>query len=269
MSDVVIRTDLLPEESSRSAVSWGAIAAGGVAAAAFSLFLVELVAGLGLVMVSPWSGSGVSATTLSVAGGIALVLMAVMASALGGFITGRLRTRWVGIHTDETYFRDTAHGLLAWAFATIITATVLASAAGALVGNVTLGAASNPALVPDRNSYYVDTLFRSDRPVASNPGVTEQTNGEVSRLLARALTPGSALTANDRTRIAQLVAARTGLSQAEAEQRVDAVINQAKAAADEARKAAAKLAFWMAASLLAGALAAAIGALEGGRERDA
>jgi hypothetical protein len=220
-------------------------------------------------MVSPWSGSGVSGTTLSVAGGIALVLMAVMASALGGFITGRLRTRWVGIHTDETYFRDTAHGLLAWAFATIITATVLASAAGAIISNVTLGDASNPSLVSDRNGYYVDMLFRSDRPVAANPGVTDQTNGEVSRLLTRGLAPGADLTANDRTRVGQLVAARTGLSQVEAEQRVGAVITQAKVAADEARKAAAKLAFWMAASLLAGALAAAIGAVEGGRERDA
>ena len=97
MSDVVaIQTGILPEKSSKSAVSWGAIAAGGILSAAFTLFLVELVAGLGLVMVSPWSKPGASASTLSVAGGIGLVLMAVMASALGGFIAGRLRTRWVG-----------------------------------------------------------------------------------------------------------------------------------------------------------------------------
>lgn len=270
MADVVaIQTDHFPEESSKSAVSWGAILAGGVAAAAFSLFLAELVAGLGLVMVSPWSGSGVSAGTLSVGGGIGLIMMAVMASALGGFITGRLRTRWVGIHTDETYFRDSAHGLLAWAVGTILTATVLATAGGAIVGSVTLGAASNPALAPDRNSYYVDSLFRSTQPVASSQGVTETTNGEVSRLMARDLAPGSDFTSDDRARIAQLVAARTGLSQQEAQQRVDQVITQAKAATDQARRAAAKLAFWMAAALLAGALASAIGALEGGRERDA
>src|ERR1044071_7948787 len=114
MSDIVA-IQAVPEESSKSAVSWGASLAGGVAAAAFTLFLVEFVAGLGLVMVSPWSNTGASATTLSVAGGIALVLMAVMASALVGYIAGRLRIRWVGIYTDETYFRDTAHGLLAWA----------------------------------------------------------------------------------------------------------------------------------------------------------
>jgi len=70
---------------------------------------------------------GASGTTLHLAGGIALVLMAVMASALGGYLAARLRTKWVGIHTDEVYFRDSAHGLLAWASATIITASVLAN----------------------------------------------------------------------------------------------------------------------------------------------
>lgn len=270
MADVVaIRTDVVPEdESSRSAVSWGAILAGGVAAAAFTLFLVQLVAGLGLVMVSPWSNQGASATTLSIAGGIALILMAVMASALGGFIAGRLRTRWVGLHTDETYFRDSAHGFMAWAVGTILVATVLASAAGLMVGSVAGGAASNPNVGSDRNGYFVDMLFRSAQPVSAAPAVVETTNAEATRLFARAV-PGSDFTAGDRTRLAQLVAARSGLSQQEAEQRVDQTIAQAKEAADKARRAAAKMAFWIAASLLAGALAGALGAIEGGRERDA
>lgn len=258
------------DESSKSAVSWAAIAAGGVAACAFSLFLAELVAGLGLVAVSPWSGRGVSGTTLHVAGGIGLILMAVMASALGGYIAGRLRTKWVGIHGDETYFRDTAHGLLAWAFATVLTAAVLAAATTSIVSSVTQGAtqgaAANAGPGANSNAYYVDTLFRSDRPAADG---NQAGTPEASRLLARAVTPGSSLAAGDRARLAQLVATRTGLSQQEAEQRVDAVINQAKAAADEARKAAAKIALWMAAALLAGALSASIAAVEGGRERDA
>ena len=261
-----------PKKSSRSAVSWGAILAGGVASAAFTLFLVELVAGLGLVMVSPWSNQGASATTLSVAGGIGVILMAVMASALGGYVAGRLRTRWVGLKTDEVYFRDVAHGFLAWAVGTIILATVLASAAGTILSSVTQGASSNPALVPDRNAYYVDSLFRTERPPAAPAAgaatTNDQSNSEASRLFARAVTPGTELTSNDRTRMAQLVSARTGLSQQEAEQRVDQVVTQAKAAADQARRAAAKMAFWIAASLLAGALAGCIGSLEGGRERD-
>jgi hypothetical protein len=267
-----VDTTVIPNESHKSAVSWPAIAAGAVAACAFSLFLAQLVAGLGLVVVSPWSGQGASATTLHIGGGIALILMAVMASALGGFIAGRLRTKWVGIHSDETYFRDTAHGVLAWAFATILTASVLASAGTAIVSSIaqgaTQGAAANAGPTAGNNAYYVDTLFRSDRPAPDGNNQTAGV-GEASRILARAVTPGSTLAAGDRARLAQLVAMRTGLSQQEAEQRVDAVINQAKSAADDARKAAAKLALWMAAALLAGGLAAGLGAVEGGRERDA
>lgn len=263
-----VDTVIIPEESSVSAVSWSAIAAGAVVSAAFTLFLLHLVTGLGLVSVSPWSGSGASASTISVAGGIALVLTAVMASALAGYLAARLRTRWVGIHTDEVYFRDSAHGLLAWAFATIISATVLASAAGGIASSVMQGATSNPALVPDRNAYLVDTLFRSDRPATGEQGNVQAANGEVSRILARGLAPGADFTPADRTRVAQLVSARTGLSQADAEQRVTAAINQAKAAADEARKAAAKLAFWFAAALLAGGLSAGLAGVEGGRLRD-
>jgi len=266
-----VEATVIPNESSKSAVSWAAIAAGAVAACAFSLFLSQLVAGLGLVAVSPWSGQGASATTLHVGGGIALILMAVMASALGGFIAGRLRTRWVGIHVDETYFRDTAHGVLAWAFATILTASVLASAGTAILSSITQGAtqgaAANAGPAASSNAYYVDTLFRSDRPAPE--GNQNAGTPEASRLLARAVTPGSDLAAGDRARLAQLVAQRTGLSQQEAQQRVDAVISQAKSAADDARKAAAKLALWMAAALLAGGLAAGIAAVEAGRERDA
>jgi hypothetical protein len=261
-------TVIIPEESSVSAVSWSAVAAGAVVSAAFSLFLLHLVAGLGLVSVSPWQGSGASTTTLHVGGGIGLVLIAVMASALGGYLAARLRTRWVGIHTDEVYFRDSAHGVLAWAFATIISATVLVSAAGGIAGSVMQGATSNPALVPDRNAYLVDTPFRSDRPATGDQASLQQANGEASRILARGLAPAGEFTPADRTRVAQLVSQRTGLPQAEAEQRVNATITQAKAAADEARKAAAKLAFWFAAALLAGALSAGLGGVEGGRLRD-
>ncbi len=264
-----VEATVIPNESHRSAVSWAAIAAGAVAACAFSLFLSHLLAGLGLLAVSPWPGSGVSATTFKVSSGIALLAMAVMASALGGYLAGRLRTRWVGIHGDETYFRDTAHGLATWAFATILTASVLASAAAGLASSVTQGVtagATANASTSGRNDYYTDLLFRSDK-LAQNDN--QAGIPEASRLLTRAVTPGVDLAATDRARLAQLVAMRTGITQQEAEQRVDAVVNQARAAADDARKAAAKLALWLAAALLAGGLAAGIGAVEGGRERDA
>src|ERR1041385_5589821 len=113
-------------ESSISATSWGAIAAGGVGAAAFSIFLHEPGVGIGLSFLNPW-GSAPSGTTISIAAGVSLCLISIMASALGGFLAGRLRTRWVGLHSDETYFRDSAHGFLAWASAPVLPALVLAS----------------------------------------------------------------------------------------------------------------------------------------------
>ena len=100
-------------------VSWAAIAAGAVAAAALSLLLVAFGAGLGLSAVSPWSDSGVSASTFSIGTGIYLCIVAVMSSAIGGYLAGRMRTKISGLHTNEVFFRDTAHGFLAWAFATL------------------------------------------------------------------------------------------------------------------------------------------------------
>ena len=258
----------IPDESQTSAVSWGAIAAGGIATAGFSLFLFQLGTGIGLSVANPWASSPPSGTTISVAAGISLCLISIMASALGGFLAGRLRTRWVGLHSDETYFRDSAHGFLAWAFATVLTALVVGIAATSFVGGAAKGAASNPALVPD-TSYYTDMLFRSDNPTAppASPGA-QASNDEVGRIVSRALTSSGGLSPADRTYVAQRIAARTGLPQDQAERRVDEVITQAKNAADQARKAAAKLAFWMAGAMLAGALAAAFAAAEGGRERD-
>jgi len=255
-------------ESWTSATSWGAIAAGGVAAAGFSLFLFELGTGIGLSSVSPWTNSAPSGTTLSIAAGVSLCLISIMASALGGFIAGRLRTRWVGLHGDETYFRDSAHGFLAWAFATVLMALVAALAGASLIGGAAKGAASNPTLAPD-TSYYTDMLFRSDNPTAppASPGA-QASNDEVGRIVSRSLTSSGGLAPADRTYVAQRVAARTGLPQDQAERRVDEVITQAKNAADQARRAGAKLAFWMAGAMLAGALAAAFAAAEGGRERD-
>ena len=65
-----------------------------------------------------------------------------------------------------------------------------------------------------------------------------------------------------------MVAERAGISQSEAEQRVSAAIDQAKATVDRARKAAAQLALWLTASLLVGAVSASLAAIEGGALRD-
>ncbi|WP_305805154.1 hypothetical protein [Stenotrophomonas sp. YIM B06876] len=176
-----------------SAVSWGAIVAGAMAAAAMSLILLILGLGLGLSSVSPWSFEGVSAETFGWSSIAWLTFTAIAASALGGYIAGRMRTRWVGIHGDETYFRDTAHGFVAWAVATLLTAGLLTSAiggilgAGAKVAGATAGAAVTATGAAAATSaassvtesqhgdlqYWVDSLFRA--PAAAEPAPTTPT----------------------------------------------------------------------------------------------
>src|SRR6202167_226504 len=157
-------------EANSSGVSWAAIIAGGFVTAALSLILLALGAGLGLSSVSFWSNVGASSSTIGKAAIVWLILMQVMSSSMGGYLAGRLRTKWATIHTDEVYFRDTAHGFLAWAVALVVTAAFFTSAAGAMVG--TAAAAANGAGVgasaqadarqSDTHGYFVDRLFRAD-----------------------------------------------------------------------------------------------------------
>lgn len=268
------RTDDLRLVEASGGVSWGSIAAGAVVAAATTLILLALGSGLGLSSISPWSGSGVSATTFKVGTGIYLVIVAVMSSAIGGYLAARLRSKWVGIHANEAFFRDSAHGLVAWAFATIITATVLAHATASIVGGAasTVGpAAAQGAASINPSQIYVDRLFRNDsgmQPNNANAAQGEAARAEVLRLWTSDFREGSDITANNRTYLARLVSAQTGLSQADAEKRVNDTVTEAKAAADRARSAAAKLAFFVTAMLLFGAFAASLAAVEGGQLRD-
>jgi len=268
------RTSDVGVVESGGGVSWASIAAGAVVAAATTLILLALGAGLGLSSISPWSGSGVSAGTFTIGTGIYLLIVAVMSSAIGGYLAARLRTRWVGIHTNEAFFRDTAHGLIAWAFATILSATVLAGAATSLVGGLASGlapAAAQGAASINPSQIYVDRLFRNEGgtpPNNANAAQGDAARAEVLRLWTSDFRDGGDITANNRTYLARLISAQTGLSQADAEKRVNDTVTEAKAAADRARSAAAKLAFWIAAMLLFGAFAATLAAVEGGQLRD-
>jgi hypothetical protein len=258
------------EESTASAVSWAAVAAGAVAGTALTLVLVAFGAGMGFSAVSPWSNAGPSATTFKVGTGIYLCVAAMLASTLGGYLAGRLRTKWTGLHTDEVIFRDTAHGFLAWAFATVVTAALLGSATSSIVGGAASGAvqtAGSAAQAGGGNAYFVDALFRSDAPATQTPGDAAAQRAEGGRIFAKALRDGS-LSAQDRSYLAKLVAARTGLSQADAEKRMDEVAVSARQALDAARRAAAQLALWLAASMFIGAFAASLAAIEGGQLRD-
>src|ERR1700712_3183018 len=120
-------------EASSSAVSWAAIVAGAFAALALSVVLTSLGAGLGLTTISAWPNSGASATTFTISACIGLIVVQWLSSALGGFITGRLRTKWTGLHTHEVFFRDTAHGFLSWALTTIVGTVLLAAATSSVV----------------------------------------------------------------------------------------------------------------------------------------
>ena len=251
-----------------SAVSWGSIAAGAAAAASLSLILLILGVGLGLSSVSPWAQDGVSATTIGVSTILWLTLTQLLASAMGGYLSGRLRTKWTDVHNDEVYFRDTAHGFLAWAVASLATAALLTSVIGSILsggvqagvsvaggvastaGAAVSGAAAS-ARMPQGNDggpmgYFVDALFRRDAtaaaagaaPVAgiaglaAATGANERTAGNDTVEVTRIFMHGSRtepLPTDDIRYVGQLVVQRTGLSQQDAEKRVADIYAKAQA----------------------------------------
>jgi hypothetical protein len=254
-----------------SGLSWGAVIAGAFVAAALSLILLALGAGLGLSAVSPWSNIGASASTLGKGAILWLIVIEILASAMGGYLAGRLRTKWARIHTDEVYFRDTAHGFLAWCVSLVITAAFLTSAATSMVGRATpSGAATSSArgassASVDPNEYLTDVLLRSNAPNA-NPN-DASVRSEVGLIFANALRQEE-LPAADKTYLAHLVAARTGLSEPEADKRVSDVFAADQQAVDAARKAVAHSLLWIFVALLIGAFCASLAATFGGAQRD-
>ncbi len=256
-------------EAQSSGVAWGAVIGGAFVAAALYLILLALGAGLGLSAVSPWSNNGASASTISGMAIVWLVIIEIIASGMGGYLTGRLRTKWAAIHTDEVYFRDTANGFLAWAVALVLSVTLLASAATTMLAGVApLGAdegAGIAASTMDANAYFVDTLFRSDHIDAEQRDPAAQ--AEAARILTNALRQDQ-ISAADQRYLAQLTAAKTGISLPDADQRVADMIANARLAADTARKATAHLLLWFVVSLLTGAFSASYAATIGGRQRD-
>lgn len=278
----------------RSGVSWGAIFAGAAGAAALSLILILLGIGLGFSAVSPWTDQGVSAKGLGISAILWLAITQLIASGLGGYLAGRLRVKWGSLHGDEVFFRDTAHGFLAWAVATLLTAALVVSSAGGVLGGGAqasasvasgaanaLGTTASGAIAnngsDDDHGYFVDALLRDDRSVAVS---NDAAYGVVARIFGKTLAQGGQLDPADRTYLAQVVAQRTDLTQAEAEQRVDEVFGKArqavedakqtaKEAADTASKVAAWTSLWMFIALLCGAFFASLCATYGGRRRDA
>ena len=301
------RTENLAIGDVHSAASWGAILSGATANIAITLILIAFGIGVGFTVISPWADQGISATAFTISAGIYLVAVAMLASTIGGYLAGRLRSRWEGVHEHERYFRDSAHGFLTWALAMVVSAAVLggafthviAGASGGLVpaaGLAAQGAQSSPT------DLYIDQLLRTDPAgspaeqagqATSPTPQTEQTatplqggqiagasaaprggpnagsnRAEISRILTPTLRKGGTLSSADRAYLAKVVSARTGMTPTDAQKRVDDVVTQAKSAADTARKSAAAFALWLVVSMLAGALSASLAAIEGGNLRN-
>ncbi|MBY5336295.1 hypothetical protein [Rhizobium leguminosarum] len=274
-----------PVESSNSAMTWGPIFGGAAAAIGVTLILLLLGSGVGLTMVSPWSGQSSSLGTVGVTAAIWLVVVQWLSSGLGGYITGRLRTKWAAVHTDEVFFRDTAHGFISWALATIFVAGFLASSLTSLAGAgaqavgsaataAGTAAASTASTADLPTAYFTDALLRPEQARAGATSDDTAATAEVSRILLNGAAAGQ-IPDDDKAYLATIVSARTGLSEADARTRVDTVLKRiddakvaAQKAADEARKAASTTALLGALSLLIGAFIAAAAAAFGGSQRD-
>ena len=255
-------------EANSSGISWPSVIGGAFTAAALSLILLTLGTGLGFSSVSPWSNLGASASTVKAGAIIWLILAQIIAFAMGGYLAGRLRTKWVDLHTDEVYFRDTAHGLLVWAVGIVLMAAFLASAAAMFAGRAaqrTESAQGADASVLTPNEYLIDTLFRSAGSMTDMNAISMR--AEADRIFAHALKEGS-MSQADNAYLARLISARTGLNQAEAQQRVNDAFAQAQAAAETARKGIAHVSLWLFVALLSGAFCASFAGTIGGRQRD-
>ncbi|MBN9082702.1 MAG: hypothetical protein BGP04_00760 [Rhizobiales bacterium 62-17] len=254
MSDVVSQRAI-----SASAVSWPAVFAGAAAATAFALVLLTLGTGLGLSAVSPWGGS-VKGSTLGYLAIAWLLAVQLFAFGLGGYIAGRLRTRWLTVDRNESYFRDTAHGLLVWCVGTIVSACL---AATILSSALSTTASTASSAVTNGAQYFVDVLLRSDQ----QSGDPDAARKEIGLIFGRML-DNSEVTDNDRSYAAQVIARQTGISQTDAEQRLSQTADRAKSALEATRKLALYASLWVFVALLIGAFSASYMATVGGEARD-
>lgn len=248
------------DEASSAGVSWPAVFAGAFATGVAFLVLMVLGAGVGLSAVSPWPNAGSNVSRASVGAIVWLIFVQIAASALGGYLAGRLRTKWVSLHTHEVFFRDTAHGFISWAVAVVISTLLFAGFAGSLVRDGAATSAENRG-----NGYFVDMLFRTDHPAAVR--TDQPLRNEAALILANSLGRPD-MSRDDQGYLANLVAAATGLSQPEAEQRVSQTVAAEREAADAARKAVAHSLYWLFVAFLIGAFCASYAATIGGRQRD-
>src|SRR5262249_44835852 len=250
-----------------SYIQWSPIVVGAFAAAALAFVMQSFAGAIGLAVSSTaptWRAASLALVALS---GLYLILAALISSAVGGYVAGRMRPRLAAGTPDEVEFRDGVHGGAAWALATLLAALLLF---GSTLSLTRLAAPSNgpgetSTSVAGENiiAYDLDRLFRGARDETN----MEYTRAEAARILLTASSHRGVLP-EDRSELVRLVTARTGLAQAEADRRVDDVIGRARDDISRARKAAVIIAFSAGAAALLGLAAAWFAAVEGGRRRD-
>jgi hypothetical protein len=304
VNTTIIPVDSANEESSVSAVSWTAIIAGALASIAVTIILLSLEGWLGFASIFHAS-SPHAAKAITFVAAAWLIIVQWLSSGIGGYMAGRLRTKWVGVHTHEVFFRDTAHGFLSWTVATVLSIAFALGAVSSIASHAMHRHGGMPsAMMSEENglmnrnddsgplAYYVDKLYRSSQangqvpsqqmnmqapiPLTGDQGALSQVmpsstlDADTRRMSARILMNNVSGNApdTDRAYLAQLVASRTGLSQADAQKRVDDVSGQMKADEETARKAATSLAFFTFLSLLIGAFIATTAGALGGHLRD-
>jgi hypothetical protein len=259
-----------------SYVDWPAIIAGILLASAISILFLSFGSAVGLSFVGFEAREGAPAWLIAIAAASWLLWTQISSFMAGGYLTGRLRRRAFDATEEESDMRDGAHGLLVWAGAAIVGATLAVSGVGAAINTAGAAAAtvteaaSTAEGAIDPNAYFVDTLFRSEQPADAATA-----RAEANRIFAQAALTGAPVPEADRTYLASLVAANTGLAPEDATARVNEVIAnidaaraQAVEAARVARNTAVIAAFIIAASLLVSAIGAYWAAQKGGDHRD-
>lgn len=286
-------------------LEWGPVIAGAIGASAISFLLLTFGAAIGLTLTSPWPNEGASAVVIALAVGWWAVMVQIGSFFAGGYVAGRMRSRLGESVIAEGEFRDGTHGFLVWAVGVLIGAVILAMTGGATLKTATQAASTVAAgatagqgnsLATGPADYAIDMLLRpaptanaqtaatpADAAAPATPsGAAARTaasndpalRAELGRIYASTI-KNREMTASDRDYLTQVVASRSGLSQEQAQQRVDNSVKQvqslemsARQTAEKARKAGIIAAFTAAASLLISLAAACLGASMGGRHRD-
>ena len=263
-----------------SYVDWPAIIAGIVLASAISIIFISFGSAVGLNFLDFGYGDSPNPIFVGIAAATWFLWVQVSSFMAGGYLTGRLRRRYFDSTEDESDLRDGAHGLLVWAGAAVLGTIIAvggigaaANAVGSAAATVTTAAsnvAEGAADAVDPNAYFIDTMFRS-----TQPGDAAAARDEAGRIVAQAALGDGTVAEADRTYLASVVAANTGIPPEEAQTRVDAAIASVEQARQEAidaariaRNTAIIGAFLIAASLLVSAIGAFWAAQKGGNHRD-